>query len=238
MDGKSAVPMGEMAEAAPASGSATAAVPAGEIPTLSDILPAMRQRRVFEAQAEGPIHTLLARLPGYVCSEYLPNEVLVNDAISRLVAVYQQHGTACGTLGCRLHYENNAVQHAGIQLLAEGGALRLTHRGIGTFADFAQIERGTLGNTGAFLMIRRDLFEQMGGFDEGYRDCYQDVALNLECILAGHENFFDGSAVAYHYESQTRSRRIPPEDGARLAAFLHEHPDPRITRLITHRPAE
>lgn len=163
--------------------------------------------------------------------------VLVNDAISRLVAVYLEHGDACGTLGCRLHFENNAIQHAGIQLLAHDGGLRLTHRGIGTYADFGAIERGTLGNTGAFLMIRRDLFERLGGFDEGYRDCYQDVALNLECILAGHENFFDGSAVAYHYESQTRSRQIPPEDGARLASFLQQHPDPRITRLISHPPA-
>ncbi len=161
--------------------------------------------------------------------------VLVNDAISRLVAVYLQDAGRCGTLGCRLHYESHAIQHAGMQFTTGEDGLRLRHRGLGSYDDYSATER-ILGNTGAFLMIRRDLFERLGGFDEGYRDTYQDVELNLACILAGRENRFVGSAVAYHYESQTRSLYIPPEDGARLMTFIREHPDPAIERLIVRRP--
>lgn len=49
------------------------AVPGRETEALRDLLPAMQALHVFEAQAEGPIHALLARSPGYVCSEYFPN---------------------------------------------------------------------------------------------------------------------------------------------------------------------
>ncbi len=41
---------------------------------LSLALPAMAGLRLYEAQAAGPLHDRLATLPGYVCSEYIPEE--------------------------------------------------------------------------------------------------------------------------------------------------------------------
>ncbi len=40
--------------------------------SLTEALPAMADWRVFEAQAAGPLHDRLRCLPGYVCSEYVP----------------------------------------------------------------------------------------------------------------------------------------------------------------------
>ena len=53
--------------------------------------------------------------------------------------------------------------------------------------------------------MRKNLFEKIGGFNESYRVCFEDVELNLQCIVHGFENICDGSLVAYHYESQTRT---------------------------------
>jgi hypothetical protein len=41
-------------------------------------------------------------------------------------------------------------------------------------------------------------------FNESYQNCLEDVELNLQSIINGYNNYYDGNLVAYHYESQTR----------------------------------
>jgi GT2 family glycosyltransferase len=54
-------------------------------------------------------------------------------------------------------------------------------------------------------MIRKNVFEKCGYFNETYTDCFEDVELNIKCLSLGLSNYFVGSAVAYHLESQTRN---------------------------------
>jgi GT2 family glycosyltransferase len=54
-------------------------------------------------------------------------------------------------------------------------------------------------------MIKKSLFEKQNGYNENYTECFEDVELNLRCILMGYENYLSGKSVAYHYESQTRN---------------------------------
>ena len=56
------------------------------------------------------------------------------------------------------------------------------------------------------MMISKKLFETIGGFNTEYRECFEDVQLNVECINYGKDNMFVGDAVCYHYESQTRNK--------------------------------
>jgi GT2 family glycosyltransferase len=53
-------------------------------------------------------------------------------------------------------------------------------------------------------MIRKNVFNKIGGFNDQYINCFEDVELNLNCILHGYENYIDSGSVSYHYESQTR----------------------------------
>jgi GT2 family glycosyltransferase len=62
-----------------------------------------------------------------------------------------------------------------------------------------------IGNTGAFMMIRKDLFDSIGGFNENYSSCFEDMELNLESIVKGKYNLNVGDSVLYHYESLTRN---------------------------------
>jgi len=61
--------------------------------------------------------------------------------------------------------------------------------------------------TGACLSIRADTFHNLGGFDEGYWNGYEDVDLCLAAVDAGFRNVYDPHATVTHLESQSGSER-------------------------------
>jgi GT2 family glycosyltransferase len=111
-----------------------------------------------------------------------------------------------GTVGARLHFEDNTVQHDGILMGVsdQNKELLLTHKNLRSYYNFTNLTTKVIGNTAGLLMIRRNIFDKIGGFNESYRICFEDVELNLQCIVNGFENIYVGGLVAYHYESQTR----------------------------------
>ena len=156
---------------------------------------------------------------------------LVNDAISEMVSLYVKNKKSCGTVGARLHFGDHTIQHAGIMLFGKPqktGQMQigLSHSGFRTSYSYPiNNQIGTLGNTGAFLLIKKDLFEEIGMFNESYLDCLEDVELNMQCIMKGKKNMFAGNAVAYHFESRTRKSdgAIKPEDFNTLMKYVNEH---------------
>ena len=62
-----------------------------------------------------------------------------------------------------------------------------------------------IGNTAALMMIRKKVFEKCGMFNEEYQSCFEDVELNVKCVLSGYKNYYSGNIVSYHFESQTRN---------------------------------
>tara|TARA_R110002050_G_scaffold79261_6_gene169369 strand:+ start:1913 stop:3445 length:1533 start_codon:yes stop_codon:yes gene_type:complete len=154
---------------------------------------------------------------------------LINDAITNMVLVYQKNKKTVGTVGARLHYKNNKIQHAGIvSTLNKYNSLSFTHLGLGSnynYKDFGEV----IGNTAAFLLMSKSLFNSIGGFNEAYIECFEDVELNLECILKGKNNLFMGNAVCYHYESVSRGKsdeamdRLRLDFKYRLLPFISKH---------------
>ena len=134
--------------------------------------------------------------------------VVVNNAINLMVDVYNKNKKNVGTIGARLHYGNNTVQHSGVVMfLRQDGGLGISHYGLHSYYTYHDsLKRDIFGNTGAFMMINKDLFNEIGGFDTVYRECFEDVQLNIECINRGRDNIFVGEAVCYHLESQTRNK--------------------------------
>jgi GT2 family glycosyltransferase len=112
-----------------------------------------------------------------------------------------------GIVGARLLYSDGSLQHAGLALLP-GRASRWWHvhkRRPGTFAD-ANVARDFLAVTGAALMIRSSLFTQLGGFDEGFANGWEDVDLCLRAWCAGARVRYEPAAVFEHLESATVGR--------------------------------
>jgi GT2 family glycosyltransferase len=131
---------------------------------------------------------------------------LINDSISIMVQKYVSSKNIVGTIGCRLHYPNKLIQHAGISMMVnKANQFWVSHVGINSFYRYGEDEE-VVGSTGAFLMISKILFNNIGGFNENYLDCFEDVELNVNALILNKKNYIMTSAVCYHHESVTRNK--------------------------------
>lgn len=129
---------------------------------------------------------------------------ILNDVISGMVGVFMKN-IKTGTVGGRLHFGDNTIQHEGIlTLLNKEGVYGASHIGLKSYYSKNNRVNKVSGNTGALMMIRKTTFMNLGCFNENYSTCFEDVELNYKCICSGLENYCNNDVVAYHYESQTR----------------------------------
>jgi len=131
--------------------------------------------------------------------------VLLTDVIYNLITVFKKHKNV-GTAGCRLHYEDNTLQHQGITIFLKQNVklISVDHFGKNSYYNFDTSTKEVLGNTAALMMIRKNTFEKIGGFDESLRHCFEDVLLNLKLTVSGYCNYYSPDSVAYHLESVSR----------------------------------
>lgn len=131
---------------------------------------------------------------------------LVNDAITRMVNFYVRNKMV-GTVGARLHFGDNSIQHSGVNLFfGNDRRIHVSHVGLKSYYNYHKGDREVFGNTAAFMLINKNIFNNIGGFNENYKECFEDVHLNIDCLNLNLKNYFVPSAVCYHYESQTRSK--------------------------------
>jgi GT2 family glycosyltransferase len=131
---------------------------------------------------------------------------ILNNIIYGMLKIMKEHPRT-GTVGCRLHFEDNTVQHGGVFAgINSQGQFILSHNNLKSYYNYPTSFKKVFGNTGALMMIRKNVFEKCDGFNEKYTTCFEDVELNAKCLLMGYENYFDGSLVSYHFESQTRGK--------------------------------
>jgi len=117
-----------------------------------------------------------------------------------------------GAVGSRLLDLDGATQEAGSVLWSDGspGAVGV----VGTAGDRFDWARRVDYCSGASLLIRRDLFEQHGGFDDVFFPAYfEDTDLCLKLKSSGHEVWYQPLSVARHVHSASSSQRY--------AWFLH-----------------
>jgi GT2 family glycosyltransferase len=129
---------------------------------------------------------------------------IMNNVIFGMLNFFESNRNI-GTLGARLHFKDNTIQHLGISSWVQGSNFKISHIGLNSYYSVKNTSLRVIGNTAALLMIKKEIFNKIGGFNENYTDCLEDVELNFRCILIGLENYVLGDLVAYHYESQTRN---------------------------------
>jgi O-antigen biosynthesis protein len=120
-----------------------------------------------------------------------------------------------GAVGPKLLFPDGTIQHVGIVVGLGGFAshpfLRVPDDGRWTPFGRADWTRNYLAVTGACLMMRRELFEHIGGFDERFVVCAGDVDLCLRAVAAGKRIVYTPHARLIHNESATRGRDGIPE---------------------------
>jgi GT2 family glycosyltransferase len=132
---------------------------------------------------------------------------ILNNVIYGMLKLFKEKPKA-GTVGCRLHFEDNTIQHDGVvfQKNPNNRQITLTHASLGSYYSYTTGTKELMANTAALMMIRKKVFDKVGGYNENYTTCFEDVELNLTVRLNGFNNYYDGSLVAYHYESKTRGK--------------------------------
>ena len=124
-----------------------------------------------------------------------------------------------GVVGGKLYFPDNTIQHAGIVIGINGYAGH-AHKGRPCNDDGyfhrANLIQNISAVTGAFMMFRKTLFEQIEGFDESYPVACNDVDFCLRAREHGFLNIFTPYAEAYHHESSTRGYEDSISDRARF----------------------
>ncbi len=134
-------------------------------------------------------------------------EVITVNWLEELLMYAQREDV--GAVGAKLYYPDKTIQHAGV-VLALGA-----HRTAGhSHYKQPKANLGYMGRlcytqnvsavTGACLMVKKRLFEEVGGLDEGFAISLNDVDFCLKLRERGLLNVFTPFAECFHYESISR----------------------------------
>jgi len=131
-----------------------------------------------------------------------------------------------GAVGAKLIYGNHTIQHCGI-ILGLGA-----HRIAGHHSyKFPEDNHGYFGRnsiihdvsavTAAAMMTEKALFHKVGGFNERFKQAYNDVDFCLKLRAKGYLIVYTPFAVFYHHESSSRGYADTPEKAARFEKEVH-----------------
>ena len=114
-----------------------------------------------------------------------------------------------GAVGAKLYYANKTIQHAGVVIgLGAHRTAGHTHYGqsrenLGYMGRLCYTQNVT-AVTGACLLVKKSLYEEVGGLDESFVISLNDVDFCLKLREKGYLNVFTPFAELYHYESISR----------------------------------
>jgi O-antigen biosynthesis protein len=128
-----------------------------------------------------------------------------------------------GLVGNMLLFENSTIQHAGHRYVD----------GLPTHVGFREpivdggpggsyvVEREVSGVTAACCMLRREIFEEVGGLSTRFGNNYNDVDFSLKIRNRGYRILWTPYSQMFHFESLTRSATVSDAELALLDLRWH-----------------
>ncbi len=145
-------------------------------------------------------------------------EVITPGWLEEMVSLALQPGV--GPVGAKLLYPDETVQHAGVLLGVcgvAGHANRSLPAGQGGYMDRASTVQSFSAVTGACMLVRKSLYEQVGGLNEvDLKIAYNDVDFCLRLREAGFRTVWTPHAELFHHESASRGSDMTPEKRQRF----------------------
>ncbi|NHN34274.1 glycosyltransferase family 2 protein [Paenibacillus sp. S3N08] len=140
-----------------------------------------------------------------------------------------------GAVGANLLYPDNTIQHAGI-ILGIGGIAGHSHKYFdiknpGYFSRLRMITNYS-AVTAACLMLRREIYEEVGGLDESLTVAFNDVDFCLKIREKGYNIVWLPQVQLYHYESKSRGQEDTSEKQERFKSeieFMQKRWGERLT---------
>ncbi|NHN86602.1 glycosyltransferase [Acetobacter musti] len=131
-------------------------------------------------------------------------EIMESGWLDEMVRQVLQPGV--GVVGARLFYRDGSIQHAGIALTPQGARhiLRSARAEDSGYMGVIALARDLLAVTGACMMVRREAFDQVEGFDETFPLTCNDVDFCLRARQAGWRVVWTPHAFLMHVDGATR----------------------------------
>ena len=145
-------------------------------------------------------------------------EVITLDWMEELLMYAQREDV--GAVGAKLYYPDKTVQHAGVVIglgahrTAGHTHYRVSSNNLGYMGRLCYVQNMT-AVTGACLMVKKKIYDELGGLDESFAVSLNDVDFCLRVRKAGYLNVFTPFAELYHYESASRGSDTEGERAAR-----------------------
>ena len=124
-----------------------------------------------------------------------------------------------GAVGAMLYYPDDTIQHAGVMTGVHGVAAHPycgMPRGHGGQMARARLTQAMSAVTAACLMVRREVYQQVGGLDASLRVAFNDVDFCLRLRQHGYTNVWTPFAELYHHESASRGHENTVEKRTRF----------------------
>jgi GT2 family glycosyltransferase len=158
----------------------------------------------------------------YIC--FLNNDVEMIDDEWLGLLVRQASRTDIGAVGARLLYPDRTVQHAGVFTGIGGGAghaHRFQREDESGYFERARLPQQVSAVTAACLLVAREKFLAVGGFDEtDFPVAFNDVDLCLKLNARGWQSFYEPRATLIHHESKSRGKDSARSNRVRFAREL------------------
>jgi GT2 family glycosyltransferase len=148
-------------------------------------------------------------------------EAITKDWLRAMLEQAQR--PSIGIVGALLLYPDDTIQHAGV-IVGLGGVAGHSHKHFpGDHPGYFSMLRAVVNYsavTAACIMLRREVFEEVGGFDETLAIAFNDVDLCLKVAAAGYRNLYLPHAQLYHFESKSRGHENTPDKQARFTTEI------------------
>lgn len=132
-------------------------------------------------------------------------EVINGDWLSEMVSHALRPNIGC--VGAKLYYPDGTLQHCGV-VLGIGGVAGHSHKhfpgSAGGYFSRLRVIHNVSAVTGAVLIVRKEVFETVGGLNEALAIAFNDVDFCLRVRKLGLLNLWTPFSELYHHESKTR----------------------------------
>jgi GT2 family glycosyltransferase len=152
---------------------------------------------------------------------FLNNDIQAEDSGWLAEMVSHAVRPEVGAVGARLWFPNDTLQHAGV-VLGLGGVAGHVHarnpRGHPGYYNRTLLQGNYSAVTGACMVVRREVFERLGGFNERELAVnFNDIDFCLRLQRRGLQIVWTPYANLLHHESASRGHHRTPEEQARFA---------------------
>ncbi|TXH34462.1 MAG: glycosyltransferase [Burkholderiaceae bacterium] len=143
-------------------------------------------------------------------------EIVHPEWLDEMVGAAMEPGVGC--VGARLWYPDGRLQHGGVILVCgvAGHAHKYLPKGQHGYMGRAVLAQDFVAVTAACLLVRRTIFDEVGGLDERLEVAFNDVDFCLRVHEAGYRNHWTPYAELVHHESVTRGYEDTPEKQKRF----------------------